>query len=252
MTVTLDDLVATVRREGERIAAMPVDALAARVPAVPDWTLEDVVRHTGAVHRRVLATLDAAAADPTAERPGPQPLLPPGPQCLVAYREVLDAMLARFAAADPDRPAPSFVGLATVGWWIRRQAHEVTVHRFDAADAVHAAGGPEPAPADAACAADGIDELTDVMFPSRLPPLPESLHGSTIHLHGTDTADAEWLLEFGADGVVASRAHAKADVALRGPAQSLLLVLWRRRPLDVLEVFGDASIAERFLDITRF
>jgi hypothetical protein len=94
--------------------------------------------------------------------------------------------------------------------------------------------------------------MTTLLYRYRLPELPAPLHGHTLHIHGSDTPDAEWLLSFGPDGVSASRTHAKADVALRGPAQSLLLALWRRRPLDVLEVFGDRGIAEQFLDITRF
>jgi hypothetical protein len=32
----------------------------------------------------------------------------------------------------------------------------------------------------------------------------------------------------------------------------LLLVLCRRRPLDVLTVFGDTSVAESLLDASRF
>ena len=46
--------------------------------------------------------------------------------------------------------------------------------------------------------------------------------------------------------------HAKGDVALRGPAEDLLLVMWRRRPLDVLDVLGDRAVAERLLEVATF
>ena len=42
-----------------------------------------------------------------------------------------------------------------------------------------------------------------------------------------------------------ARDHAKADAALRGPAHDLLMVLWRRSPLDAVEVFGDTAAALR-------
>ena len=40
----------------------------------------------------------------------------------------------------------------------------------------------------------------------------------------------------------------KADVAVRGPASELLLVLWNRRPVvsSTAEVFGDRAIVERW------
>ncbi|WP_068271923.1 maleylpyruvate isomerase N-terminal domain-containing protein [Aldersonia kunmingensis] len=250
MTASLDTLVTTLRTEGDRIAAMPADLLDAPVPTVPGWTLEDVVRHTGRVHRWVLARLDS---DPDGGSPSERaPSLPHGPDCLGVYKESLDAMVDRLTSVDPETPAQTFVGRQNYGWWIRRQAHEVTVHRFDAADAVHAAGGPAPETADPLSAADGIDELTCVVYAHRVPPLPEELHGTTIHVHGTDTPDAEWLLELGPDGVRTRRSHEKATVALRGTAENLLLVLSRRRPLDGLEVFGDGTVAARLLDVARF
>ena len=47
-------------------------------------------------------------------------------------------------------------------------------------------------------------------------------------------------------------AHQKGDVALRGPAADLLLTLWRRRPLDTIDLVGDTAVAERLYDIARF
>jgi hypothetical protein len=41
-------------------------------------------------------------------------------------------------------------------------------------------------------------------------------------------------------------------VALRGSAEDLLLTLWRRRPLDTIEVLGDDLLADRLLDLARF
>jgi hypothetical protein len=47
--------------------------------------------------------------------------------------------------------------------------------------------------------------------------------------------------------MVVTREHKKGSVALRGTASDLLLVLWRRLPVDIVEVIGDSSVAERFL-----
>jgi hypothetical protein len=48
-------------------------------------------------------------------------------------------------------------------------------------------------------------------------------------------------------GFAVAREHAKGDAALRGPASDVLLVLWRRLPLDAVDVVGDATVAARFV-----
>ena len=212
--------------EGGRVAALPADALEARVPTLADWDVERVVRHLAKLHHWVRGALalppDGAMADI-----GPLPEVPKGPDCLAAYRESLDLLLAAVEARRPDEPCASFIGRESVGWWLRRQAHEVTVHRIDAQDAVHAAGGPAPDPIDPDAAADGTDD-----------PAPAD--------------GAEWLLAFGNQGVSVEATHAKGDVALRGPSADLLLVLWRRRPLDLLDIVGDATVAEHLIEAAQF
>ena len=71
--------------------------------------------------------------------------------------------------------------------------------------------------------------------------------GRSVHLHCTDVA-GEWLVvDDGAGGYVVTREHAKGDAAIRGTAHDLLMVLWRRLPLDAVEVIGDRAVAERFV-----
>ena len=96
--------------------------------------------------------------------------------------------------------------------------------------------------------ADGIDEYVTVFVPRFGRSLGEL--GGSIHLHCTDV-DGEWLLVPDDDGVTVTREHAKGDVAARGAASDLLLHLWGRRPIDVLEVFGDAALLERFVAAVR-
>ena len=68
----------------------------------------------------------------------------------------------------------------------------------------------------------------------------------TVHLHGTDTeSGGEWFIH--ADGRVEA-VHAKGDVAVRGPASDLLLVLYARLPLDTVEVIGDRALAVELLE----
>ena len=48
------------------------------------------------------------------------------------------------------------------------------------------------------------------------------------------------------DGVVVTREHAKGDVAARGPASDLLLLVWGRDRPDAVDVFGDAALLDRW------
>ncbi len=245
------------RVEGERLAAVPSDALDAPVPTLPDWTVERVLRHAGKVHRWVAATV---AAGPDADLASPLESLPHGPGCIPAYAEALESVVAELGRHDPSTPAVTFAGPGDVAFWARRQAHEVAVHRVDVADAIEAAGGAGPDPLEVDGAADAVDEWCRLFLASRWGQrsgaVPEDLAGRTVHVHGTDDPPppegAEWLLHLGADGVEVAAEHAKGDVALRGRAEDLLLVLWRRRPLSTVDVFGDVAVAERLLDVARF
>jgi hypothetical protein len=258
--MTPEQHLAVLRFEGDRLASMPADALDAPVPSVEGWTLEAVVRHTGKVHQWVTAVLDAPLdADLGALASGVAGM-PKGPDCLPAYREALEGVVASLARRDPDEAVASFTGPADVRFWCRRQAHEVTIHRHDAADAVAAAGGPAPAGIEPVVAGDGIDEwarvFVAVRWQQRFGTFPDSLLGRSFHVHGTDDPappdGAEWLLSFDQAGCTVEATHAKGDAALRGPAHDLLLAMWRRRPLASIEVVGDRDAAEAFVDTLRF
>ena len=71
--------------------------------------------------------------------------------------------------------------------------------------------------------------------------------GETIHLHCTD-GEGEWLVRLAPGGVNVVNEHAKGDVAARGAASDLLLMMWGRVPVTQVEVFGDASLLERWSD----
>jgi uncharacterized protein (TIGR03083 family) len=129
-------------------------------------------------------------------------------------------------------------------FWVRRRAHETTEHRVDAESAAGNVAAIDPA-----FASDGIDEYL-MMFAPRFGAGLGELGGS-LHLHCTDV-EGEWLIVPGPDGIVVTREHAKGDVAARGRAEDLLLLLWGRRgPSDAtpaVEVFGDEALLTRFVD----
>ncbi len=266
---------ATIRAEGERLAAMPADALDAPVPHLENWTLERVVRHVGRVHRWATGLLAAPAdADPDAVAAA-APALPKGPDSLPAYHEALDRLLDTLTTVDPERATASFLGSTRAAFWVRRQAHEVTVHRIDAADAVHAAGGPPPAPPAARAAADGVGEWVEVFAATRHAQLTGSvdpaLRGHTIGFAVTDTdptdvrptAADHWTLTFtdtepptvtatSGRGSGSSDDLGSSDAVLTAPAGALLCTLWRRRPLAHVTVTGDEGLARVLYDTMVF
>jgi uncharacterized protein (TIGR03083 family) len=247
--MTYEEFLAAVTTEVEALAAV-ADAVgpAAAVPATPEWTMAKLVKHTGTTHRW------AQAATGSTDFPNPGDLDLGLPADEAGYPDWLRAGAAAFVAAltelDPDTTCWAWGPDPRVHFWARRMAHESAIHRWDAQSA---SGDQEPV--GTALAVDGVDE--------RLENLPASTQfdaaaaaalvgtGESIHLHATDT-DGEWLVRFTPDGLAWSKEHAKGDLAVRGPAADLLLVLVGRRGLDGLETFGDQDVLDRHQAITRF
>ncbi|WP_225823167.1 maleylpyruvate isomerase family mycothiol-dependent enzyme [Streptomyces naphthomycinicus] len=235
--------------------------LTATVPTCPDWSLEDLVRHMGGALRWVDALVRTRAQE---NIPAERVPLAGGPEergdaaALGKWlAETGELVVGALREAGPDAEVWAWAGVLNAGFWARRMACEITVHR---ADATLAAGLPyEVAPDMAADALDEWLQLVEWVQRNAAHEAAKDLRGPgrSLHLHATDTGpalDAEWLIELGEDGVSWRRGHEKATVALRGPLTSVLLAFYRRLPLDSpgLEVLGERELLEFWLERTTF
>ncbi|KXO99211.1 maleylpyruvate isomerase family mycothiol-dependent enzyme [Tsukamurella pseudospumae] len=243
-----NDWLAAVERDGGVIAATPPDRLALDVPTCPGWTVHDLIVHLGGVHRWA-ATFLTEGPDSTNRFAPFEDDAPAGGAVTAWYRDRLDHLLAELRRHAPDAPARAFTGRATAGFWMRRQAHETAVHRWDLENSWNAALA-----VDSVLAGDGIEEWAQVFagrFLARGPGLPDALVGRTVHVHGTDREDAEWTVTLGRESLALERGHAKGDAALRGTTSDLYLALWRRVPVADLETFGDRALVPALLDAVQ-
>ncbi|WP_329270322.1 maleylpyruvate isomerase N-terminal domain-containing protein [Streptomyces sp. NBC_01451] len=235
--------------------------LSATVPTCPDWSLEQLVRHTGGALRWAELLVRTRAEKDVGEEQvplggGPEPT--GDPAALDAWlAETGDLLVGTLREAGPDATVWTWGWERSSGFWARRMAHEITVHR---ADATLTAGLPYEVAAD--IAADAIDEwLQIVEFGRRTDPDDPANElrgpGRSIHLHATDgspESNAEWFVEFAEDGFAWRRGHEKATVALRGPLTDVMLAFYRRLPLDSpgLEILGDRELLEFWLARATF
>ncbi|MFN8026731.1 MAG: maleylpyruvate isomerase family mycothiol-dependent enzyme [Acidimicrobiia bacterium] len=246
MTLARTEYLDHLARESTALADAAAAAGAdAPVPSCPGWTVTELVRHAagGDTWARLIVETGSREGVPT-DLPDDAPT---GDALVALYRDGADALVRTLTDADPAASVWTFSPVdRTVSFWIRRRAHESTVHRVDA----EGAAGGEITPIDPAFASDGIDEYLHVFAPRFGRGL--AALGGTIHLHCTDV-EGEWLVAPDPDGdernqIVVTREHAKGDVAARGRAEDLLLLLWGRRDVSAVEVFGDADLLQRFVD----
>jgi uncharacterized protein (TIGR03083 family) len=250
---------AELERQGTALADAAESAgLDAPTPTTPAWTVRDLIRHTGDVHRW--------AATHVAERRGERiddiesvaGALPDDADLLSWYRQGHRALVRTLTEADPAVDCWSFLPAPSpLAFWSRRQAHETAIHRADA----ESAGGATPA-YDRWFAADGVDELLFGFF-RRGPAGPDAAAGGvrTIQLRATDLDGAdegvagtewgapdgpagEWLVRVGPDAFACSRGREDADLTIAAPASDLYLLVWNRRTEAGLDVEGDPSILE--------
>lgn len=230
----VDRFVAAVRRAG----------LDSAVPTCPDWRVSDLVLHQGQVFRWMAELVRSRAQEFVPKTAEPAE----GEDRVAWLQEGADEALRLFRDTDPDVPVWNWLdrGPGPARFWYRRMAHEAVIHRADAEAAAGLASRVEPAE----LASDGIDEFLHFLPVRQKPEVVEKLAGS-FHFHTTDV-EGEWVVLFGPDGVNVTREHAKADVAIRGPASELELFLYNRRGPDGLETFGDPAKIATWTELIRF
>ncbi|MEV6113983.1 maleylpyruvate isomerase family mycothiol-dependent enzyme [Streptomyces sp. NPDC052109] len=231
------DYLQTLDREGRLLAAAAaVAGTDAKVPTCPEWQVRDLLRHTGAVHRWAADLVADACAEP---RPLGDPPDLDGAELVDWYRDSHRLLVDTLAAAPAGlecwtfHPAPNPSALT---FWTRRQAHETTVHRYDA----EAARGGTASPIAPEFAVDGIDELLRG-FHARPRSRVRTPEPRVLRVRAVD-ADAVWTVRLTA-GPPAAVPHSaeEAEAELAGPADELYLALWNRRAVP--SVSGDPSLA---------
>ncbi len=212
--------------DGARFADVAAAHLAAPVPSCPGWTLADLTYELAALAAFWADVVEHGRLSPD----GPTTPARPDEDDLVEWFCRQFAHLERvLVTVEPDQPTWTAAGVQDAAWVIRRMAHETAVHLWDALDATRAIE-----PIDPALAADGIDEFLACFAGRRLPGTAPA--GGRIELVASDTGRA-WRTDGFGD----------ADAVVTGAASDVLLVLWRRLPLDAVQVDGDRSVVERFV-----
>lgn len=217
----------------------------APVPSCPEWTVADLAKHLGGVHRWATHLVSTTATE--RDRAPRDPDRPADDAAAEVWADWLAtggrALLATLRAADPDATMWTWGDGRTVGWWTRRQLHETLVHRIDAELAASASWTVEPE-----LAVDAIDEhLGNIAASVYFSRGVANLKGEgSLHLHTTD-AEGEWMITLRDDGFDITHEHGKGTVAARGSAGDLLAAVTNRGGTEPLEVFGDAELLRWWL-----
>lgn len=256
------DYLTAIRRESARFReVLAACDPAAPVPSCPQWTAADLLWHLTEVQHwwHAMVANRPKGAD---EMGYAKPERPEGHDALLAAFDQAHAAFAdAVAGADPADPAYSWSGDPadhTVGFTYRRQAHEALIHRLDA----ELAAG-DVSPFDPALAADGVDEVLDVMYgnlPSwgRFDPLPHYLEFRVSDVDtsvwtqigifsGTAPDGREYVDE--KDMHVVADPGRPADAVVTGEAGALDAWLWRRRDDHGITLTGDRTVLGHALEL---
>jgi uncharacterized protein (TIGR03083 family) len=223
------------------------------VPSCPGWTFRQLATHLGRGHRWAAQIVATRATTPVPMREVADGKLPEDP---VRHASWLNAGADQVIEAVADAGSDlvwTLTGMRPASFWTRRRAHEAAVHLADA----QLATGRDVDLA-AGLAADGVDEWLGLIAAGSAGPARELCgDGQSLHFHATDPelpGTGEWLITRTPSGITVRHGHGKADVAVRGPAAHLLLVLTRRLPPSTpgVETLGQQTLLTHWLEHTPF
>jgi uncharacterized protein (TIGR03083 family) len=258
MPISSERWCAEIEASTETLAGLVDGAdLTRTVPTCPDWTLRQLATHVGRAHRWSAEIVSTRSPEFIPFRQVPDGRIPDDPAQHAPWLRAGAARITGAVHAAGSDPVWAFTGLRPASFWARRMAHETAVHRADAEIAAGQQVSFEPD-----IAADAIDEWLSFMSglggdgdgDPRLGALPD---GAVLHVHATDEGldgAGEWLVRRDGAEVIVRPGHGRGDVALRGPAGRLLLVLMRRVPPEdpEVQVLGDPALLAGWLAATPF
>jgi uncharacterized protein (TIGR03083 family) len=239
----MDRFIESLQTSGSRFsAAVRRGPLDAAVTACPGWTLAELARHMGYIHRWARLAASTGAVPDESQIDGPPD------EVASELADWLDAGVAALApvlaSLDPEAatwhpfPIPKLAGV-----WPRRQAHETQVHAWDAEAAVGATSPLEPD-----IAFDGIAEYFEVIAPRVVRRDQRQVPVGVLGITCDDTPGRLVVRTPDPSTVVLERdptGSTRVDAQIGGRAEDLLLALWQRVPLPVAV---ESPLARTWLD----
>ena len=232
----LEELLVVAEEAGRSLITYAEKDLDANVPNCPGWNNLELLNHMKVIWWFVAAQIVAGNDSERAI---------PSDEILDSPLSQLTHLMDTFKSSDFSSPAWSWTWGSdkTVGFFIRRMAHENTVHDWDAKNAL-GIDGQIPT----LLALDGIEEkLFLVSETLRVSESGATLPNASIHLHCTD-CEGEWMLSPSGADLKIVREHGKGDAAVRGEAKQILLYLWGRK-IENLDFFGDEEVIKAWGEI---
>jgi uncharacterized protein (TIGR03083 family) len=227
-------------RGAARFSAVLAGAdLAAPVPACPGWEVRDLAAHLGGIHRWAR---DAVVEGRPTDEERPYPRDRDGLRSW--FDEGAAELVATLRATDPGAPCWHFGPKPrTADFWFRRQAHETAMHARDVEEA--ARGAAEPLHPE--LVVDGIAEVLEMFLPRQVRLGRLDPPSDVVELRPTDASIDAFRLAPAGDGEVVGAVVGRVTA----PAETLLLLLWRRLRVDGADVRieGDAEAVASLLEL---
>ena len=254
------------------------DLLGLPVAACPGWDVRHLFVHTGWIHRWATQALRTGSPPSRDDVHEPHPTI--GGEELGAWLRLGAGVLADvLAAQDPGSDTWHPFPFEQKAWvWSRRQAHETTIHRWDAESAVLGASD-----LDGVVSCDGLREFFEMMLPRAIVRENHTVPSGSVRIHCTDGGElasgavcpddarlqTSWTIWNDAgeyrmcgrhgdeDDDTASTADRDAssappgapDAEITGEAAALFLALMGRADRESLTIGGDDAVAAAWMDL---
>jgi uncharacterized protein (TIGR03083 family) len=220
-------------RDTDRLIAMGERGLKEAVPSCPGWDVAEVVWHVAVVYEHKVRVM----ADKAWPDPWPPTWEFADDEELAFLRSAKARLFEEFGRHDITEETQTFGEDTTIGFWVRRMACEIAIHRYDG-ELAHG----DTTPIDADLALDGIDEFLQVMFAGDAKHDTEHPVDAVVAV-GSDGVGWRCDVTGTAVTVTTQAAGEPADVVVSGDPEAMFLWLWGRVGDDQVRVEGDADVA---------
>jgi hypothetical protein len=224
-------------KDTDRLIAMGERGLEQAVPHLTDWNVAEVLWHVAGVYEHKVRVM--------ADNAWPQDWPPEEFQDKEEIGFLRDAkthLFEEFSRHEIDEQTQTFGDDTTIGFWARRMACEIAIHRYDA-EVAHDA----TTPIDDDIAVDGIDEMLGVMLGGDWWKERVRTEHPVDALVGVDSGGHRWVCDVQRTVVtVSDDPTTPAKVTVSGEPAPVFRWMWGRASDTDVAFAGDEATAHEF------